>query len=81
VLMSLLGGALGVVLAKYVLVPLLVAAGNKTSISIWLVNFKVGAATLVMAFVVSVGVGILAGFIPAVRSSQLNIVDGLRKVV
>ena len=34
-----------------------------------------------MAFVVSVGVGILAGFIPAVRSSQLNIVDGLRKVV
>ena len=81
VLMSLLGGALGVVLAKYVLIPLLVAAGNKTSISIWLVNFKVSAATLAMAFVVSVGVGILAGFVPAVRSSQLNIVDGLRKVV
>src|SRR4030095_2695534 len=81
VLMSLLGGALGVVLAKYVLVPLLVAAGNKTSISIWLVNFKVGAATLAMAFIVSVGVGILAGLIAAVRSSQLNIVDGLRKVV
>ena len=57
------------------------AAGNKTSISIWLVNFKVSPATLAMAFVVSVGVGILAGFIPAVRSSQLNIVDGLRKVV
>ncbi len=81
VLMSLLGGALGVVLAKYVLVPLLVAAGNKTSISIWLVNFKVSPATLAMAFAVSVGVGILAGFVPALRSSQVNIVDGLRKVV
>ncbi len=81
VLMSLLGGVLGVLLAKYFFIPALVAAGNKTSISIWLVNFKVGAPTLAMAFAVSVGVGILAGFIPAVRSSQLNIVDGLRKVV
>jgi putative ABC transport system permease protein len=81
VLMSLLGGVLGVLLAKYFFIPALVAAGNKTSISIWLINFKVGAATLAMAFAVSVGVGILAGFVPAVRSSQLNIVDGLRKVV
>jgi putative ABC transport system permease protein len=81
VLMSLLGGVLGVLLAKYFFIPALVAAGNKTSISIWLVNFKVSPATLAMAFMVSVGVGILAGFVPAVRSSQLNIVDGLRKVV
>jgi ABC-type antimicrobial peptide transport system permease subunit len=58
-----------------------VAAGNKTSISIWLVNFKVSTETLALAFLVSVGVGILAGFVPAIRSSQLKIVDGLRQVV
>ena len=30
---------------------------------------------------VSVGVGIVAGFLPAIRSSRLNIIDGLRRVV
>ena len=34
-----------------------------------------------MAFAVSVGVGILAGFVPAIRSSRIRIVDGLRQVV
>lgn len=81
VLMSLLGGALGVLLAKFVFIPVLVAAGNKTSISIWLVNFRVTPQTLALAFTISVGVGILAGFVPAIRSSRLNIVDGLRRVV
>ncbi len=81
VLMSLLGGVLGVLLAKFVFIPALVAGGNKTSISIWLVNFKVSPETLALAFVVSVGVGILAGFVPAINSSRLRIVDGLRKVV
>jgi putative ABC transport system permease protein len=81
VLMALLGGVLGVILAKFLLIPALVAGGNKTSISIWLVNFKVSPQTLVLAFVVSVGVGILAGFMPAITSSRLRIVDGLRKVV
>jgi putative ABC transport system permease protein len=81
VLMSLLGGLLGVALAKFFFIPALVAAGNKTSISAWLVNFKVSPSTLVMAFTVSVGVGILAGFVPAIQSSRRKIVDGLRQVV
>ena len=81
VLMSLLGGILGVLLAKFFFIPALVAAGNKTSISVWLINFKVTAPTLALAFGVSVGVGILAGFVPAIRSSRLKIVDGLRQVV
>jgi putative ABC transport system permease protein len=81
VLMSLLGGVLGVALAKYFFIPALVAAGNKTSISVWLINFRVTPETLLLAFGVSVGVGILAGFVPAVRSSRLKIVDGLRQVV
>ena len=81
VVMSLLGGLLGVFLAKFFFVPALVAAGNKTAISAWLINFRVSPQTLVMAFAVSVGIGILAGFIPAIRSSRLKIVDGLRQVV
>lgn len=79
--MSLLGGFLGVLLAKVFFIPMLLAVGNKTSISIWLVNFRVTPQTLALAFGVSVGVGILAGFAPALRSSRLRIVDGLRQVV
>ncbi|HEY3204237.1 MAG TPA: ABC transporter permease [Thermoanaerobaculia bacterium] len=81
VLMSLLGGVLGVLLAKFVLIPLLVALGSKTSISAWLYNFRVTPPTLMLAFLVSVAVGILAGFVPAIRSSRIRIVDGLRQVV
>jgi putative ABC transport system permease protein len=81
VLMSLLGGCLGVLLAKFVFVPMLLAVGDKTSISIWLTNFRVSPQTLALAFGVSVGVGILAGFAPAIQSSRLKIVDGLRQVV
>jgi putative ABC transport system permease protein len=81
VLMSLLGGLLGVLIAKFVLIPMLVAVGDKTSISVWLINFRVTPPTLALAFGVSVGVGILAGFVPAIRSSRLEIVDGLRQVV
>ena len=81
VLMALLGGVLGVLIANYVFIPALLAVGNKTSISIWLVNFRVSPETLAMAFVISVGVGILAGFVPAINSSRRRIVDGLRQVV
>jgi ABC-type antimicrobial peptide transport system permease subunit len=45
------------------------------------VNFKVTPETLTMAFVISVGVGILAGFVPAINASRRRIVDGLRQVV
>src|SRR5262249_48879824 len=79
--MALLGGLFGVALARFVFVPMIKAVGSKTSLSGFLINFKVSPATLLMAFTVSVGVGILAGFVPAIRSSQIRIVDGLRKVV
>jgi putative ABC transport system permease protein len=81
VVMSLLAGLLGVALARFAIIPAMVAGLNKTSVSAWLVNFRVTPQTLVMAFVISVGVGILAGFVPAIRSSRLKIVDGLRQVV
>jgi putative ABC transport system permease protein len=81
VLMSLIGGILGVLIAKFVFIPTLVAVGDKTAVSIWLTNFRVTPQTWLLAFAVSVGVGIFAGFLPAVQSSRLNIVDGLRRVV
>jgi putative ABC transport system permease protein len=81
IVMSLLAGLIGVSLAKFAIIPLMLVGLNKTSVSAWLVNFRVSPETLVMAFVVSVGIGILAGFIPAIRSSRLKIVDGLRQVV
>jgi putative ABC transport system permease protein len=81
VLMSLLGGIVGILLAKFLLIPAIVAGGSKTSLSVFLINFKVTPQVFLGAFLVSVGVGVLAGFVPAIRSSQTRIIDGLRQVV
>ena len=81
VIMAVLGGVLGVLLAKIVIIPAFLAVLSKTSVSVWLVNFRVSGRTWVMACAVSICVGIFAGFIPAIQSSRLRIVDGLRKVV
>lgn len=81
VLMSLLGGLVGILLAKFLLIPAIVAGGSKTALSVFLLNFKVTWQVLLAAFGISVGVGVLAGFVPAIRSSQVRIVDGLRQVV
>ena len=80
VLMALLGGVVGVVLAKFVLIPGMVKGMETTPMAPFLINFKVTLQTLLAAFAVSVGVGVLAGFVPAIRSSQTRIVDGLRQV-
>jgi len=39
---------------------------------------SVSPAIVVVALVVSVGVGVIAGFIPAVRASRLNPIEALR---
>jgi len=52
-----------------------------TPMAPFLINFRVTWQVLLAAFGISVGVGVLAGFVPAIRSSQLRIVDGLRQVV
>jgi len=44
-------------------------------------NFKITGGTLLSAFIASVSIGVLSGIIPAVRSSRIKVVDGLRKVV
>jgi putative ABC transport system permease protein len=81
VLMSLLGGLLGVVLAKYLFIPGMVKGMETSPMAPFMLNFKVTWAVLTSAFGISVGVGVLAGFVPAIRSSQVKIVDGLRQVV
>ena len=81
VVMALLGGIVGVLIARFLFIPAVVAICNKTSLSVWMVNFRVSPETWLLATIVSVGVGILAGVLPAVQSSRLNIVDGLRRVV
>ncbi|MEO8348940.1 MAG: FtsX-like permease family protein, partial [Acidobacteriota bacterium] len=81
VLMSLIGGILGILLAKFLLIPAIVAGGSKTSLAVFLLNFKVTWQVFLGAFLVAVGIGVLAGFVPAIRSSRIKIVDGLRQVV
>jgi putative ABC transport system permease protein len=80
VVLSLLGGALGAVFS----VPLIkgLAAGMKhTPVAPFAYNFRVTGATLLTAFLVSVGIGIVSGIVPAIRSSRIKVVDGLRQVV
>ena len=81
VLMSLLGGVVGVLLAKYFFIPGMVKGMESSPMAPFVLNFKVTWDVLAAAFGVAVGVGVLAGFVPAIRSSQVRIVDGLRQVV
>jgi putative ABC transport system permease protein len=81
VLMALLGGVIGLIGAKYLIIPGMIGFMKYTPMAPFLINFKVSGVVLLAAFGISVGVGVLAGFVPAVRSSQIRIVDGLRQVV
>lgn len=81
VLMALLGGLLGVFLAKFLIIPGMVKGMETTPMAPFLINFRVTTGILLAAFGISVGVGVLAGFMPAIRSSRIKIVDGLRQVV
>jgi putative ABC transport system permease protein len=80
VVLSLLGGTLGVLLS----VPIIrgMVEGMKHSPAApFTYNFRVTGGTLFFAFLVSVGIGILSGIVPAIRSSRIKVVDGLRQVV
>jgi ABC-type antimicrobial peptide transport system permease subunit len=43
-------------------------------------NIRISAVTLTYAFVAAVAIGIVSGFVPAIRSARVSIVDGLRQV-
>ena len=79
VLLSLIGGLAGTGGAR-----LLYAATSDELTALtqgFLLNFHVNDQTFAICMITSVLVGLIAGGIPAIRSANLSVVDGLRKVV
>ncbi len=77
VLLTVIGGAAGSVGAHYLYS--FVDMGKVTQG--FLQNFGIHTKTLVICLASSVGVGLLSGGLPALRASNLRVVDGLRRVV
>jgi putative ABC transport system permease protein len=73
-LMSVVGGVLGVTAARLIVNPDFLQAGAFIPV------FGVNARNLVTALLLSVIIGVLAGLIPATMASRLKIVDALRRV-
>jgi len=78
--LSLLGGILGVFLS-FPFTSLLVYGMKFTPVAPFAYNFRVAGSTVAIALVISLLIGTLSGFVPAIRSSRISIVDGLRQVV
>ncbi|HXH27951.1 MAG TPA: ABC transporter permease [Candidatus Polarisedimenticolia bacterium] len=79
-LLAVLGGVAGVIIA----IPStagLVEGMKQSPVAMFAYNVRIAPATIGMAFAASVAVGVLAGFVPAIRSARVSIVDGLRQVV
>lgn len=77
ILLTIIGGAAGSVGAK--LVYTLVDMGKVTQG--FLQNFAIHPKTLAICLASSAAVGLIAGGLPALRASNLRVVDGLRRVV
>jgi putative ABC transport system permease protein len=77
ILLTVIGGALGSVGAHYLY--LAVDMGKVTQG--FLQNFGIHARTLAICLASSAAVGLIAGGLPALRASNLRVVDGLRRVV
>ncbi|MGH9441961.1 MAG: ABC transporter permease [Thermoanaerobaculia bacterium] len=80
VVLALLGGILGV-LVSVPLVRTIVEGLKHSPAAPFTYNFRVTGSTLLLAFIASVSIGILSGIFPAIRSSRIKVVDGLRQVV
>ena len=76
-LLTLLGGAIGVGFAKlaYTVIPM----GQITQG--FLVGFTIFPATIAIALIASLFVGLIAGGLPAINATRMSVVDGLRRVV
>jgi predicted permease len=75
-ILSFSGGALGLVIAKWGLSPLLAAAPNALPSS---ARIGVNAPVLFFLFAVSIAVGILFGLAPALQSSRSDIQSALKE--
>jgi putative ABC transport system permease protein len=78
-LIGLVGGALGVGLFV-ALEPWLKSVLMATPLSILAAGMRIYPGILGLGFGVALGVGLLAGLVPAVRSARRPIADGLRQV-
>jgi putative ABC transport system permease protein len=78
-LLSLLGGAVGVALAS-LLSFAKVSTVNFASFSEIGFGFALSVGVIVSAFFFALAMGVLGGFLPAVRAARLNIVNALRGV-
>lgn len=79
-LLSMLGGLAGMALALP-FTSLLVLGMKHSPAAPFAYNLHVDPGTVAIAFAWSVAIGVLAGFVPAIRSARRSIVDGLRQVV
>jgi len=77
ILLTAIGGAIGSYGAHFLFIA--VDAGKMTQG--FLQNLGVHAKTLSICMATAVGVGLIAGGLPALRASNLRVVDGLRRVV
>ena len=73
-LMSIVGGAIGVVLARALVNPNVLPSGG------FIPELSVGTAETIGAMALSAFIGVAAGVIPATLASRLKIVDALRRV-
>jgi putative ABC transport system permease protein len=74
VLMSVVGGVIGALLARAVVNPDFLNAGS------FIPEVHVSNANVVIALALSAFIGVFAGLIPATMASRLKIVDALRRV-
>ncbi len=77
--LALLGGLVGV-LFSIPFTHMLVEGMKHSPVAPLAYNIHISAATLLTAFVAAVAIGIVSGFVPAIRSARVSIVDGLRQV-
>ena len=73
-MMAIVGGIIGAVLARIVVTPDFMQAGAFIPV------FGVNNANFVTGLILSAVIGVLAGLIPATMASRLKIVDALRRV-
>ena len=78
-LLGLVGGVIGVVLASFMQL-LTISTMNWQSFSELAFNFTLTGAIVFKALLFSLFMGLVGGFLPAVRAARLNIVDALRAV-
>ena len=79
VVLAVLGGILGVLLA-FPFTHALVEVLKKSPAAVFAYNVRVPLSSVANAFLASVAIGTISGFIPAIRAARLSVVTALRQV-